>query len=152
MNDGLILTGISTATQVLTRARVLALRDDAVVVFDDGSSPDEAYACDILTAAASGLQLAPGDAVLVARAGASTSRSIVLGRIDKAPAPAPDPDLESETLPEELTIEAGKSMTLRVGDASITIREDGRILIKGKDLVSHALRMNRIKGGAVAIN
>jgi len=41
---------------------------------------------------------------------------------------------------------------LRVGDGSITIREDGKVLIKGKDLVSHAQRMNRIKGGAVSIN
>ena len=29
---------------------------------------------------------------------------------------------------------------------------DGKILIKGKDLVSHAQRTNRIKGGSVAIN
>ena len=40
----------------------------------------------------------------------------------------------------------------RVGDGSIEIRADGKILIKGTDLVSHAKRMNRIKGGAVSIN
>ena len=60
-----------------------------------------------------------------------------------------DPDVQ---VPEELLLEAKHSLTLRVGDGSITIREDGKILIKGKDLVSHATRLNRIKGGAVQIN
>lgn len=54
--------------------------------------------------------------------------------------------------PETLVLEATDELTLRVGDGSITIRKDGKILIKGQDLVSHATRMNRIKGGAVAIN
>jgi hypothetical protein len=51
-----------------------------------------------------------------------------------------------------LVLEATREMTLRVGDGSITIRKDGKILIKGTDLVSHAKRMNRVKGGAVSIN
>ena len=59
---------------------------------------------------------------------------------------------EREPIPEVLVLEAKSSITLRVGEGSITIREDGKILIKGKDLVSHAQRMNRIKGGAVSIN
>jgi len=54
--------------------------------------------------------------------------------------------------PDTLLLEAKESLTLRVGDGSITIRADGKILIKGKELVSHAEKMNRIKGGAVAIN
>ena len=48
--------------------------------------------------------------------------------------------------------EAKHQLTLRVGEGTISIREDGKILIKGTDLVSHAQRMNRIKGGAVSIN
>ena len=51
-----------------------------------------------------------------------------------------------------MVLEAKRRLTLKCGDGSITIREDGKILIKGKDLVSHATRMNRIKGGAVQIN
>lgn len=59
---------------------------------------------------------------------------------------------DEAVLPDELVIEARKNLTLRVGEGSITIRADGKILIKGKDLVSHAQRTNRIKGGSVAIN
>ena len=57
-----------------------------------------------------------------------------------------------DVVPDELVLEAKHTLTLRVGDGSITIREDGKILIKGKDLVSHAARTNRIKGGSVQIN
>jgi len=72
---------------------------------------------------------------------------IVLGAVEPSTAEAP-----SAAIMDELVLEAKHSLTLRVGAGSITIREDGKILIKGKDLVSHAQRLNRIKGGAVQIN
>jgi hypothetical protein len=98
------------------------------------------------------LHLEPGDKVLVAGAG-SLPRAVILGRIGAPRAveklmtelPATEP-------PDELVLEAKHSLTLRVGEGSITIREDGKILIKGRDLVSHAQRLNRIRGGAVSIN
>ena len=52
----------------------------------------------------------------------------------------------------DVLLEAKENLTLRVGAGSITLRKDGKILIRGKDLVSRADRMNRIKGGAVSIN
>ena len=79
------------------------------------------------------LWLAPGD------------NAVLLGRVGSLAAGAGD-------ALDEVVLEARQSLTLRVGDGSITIREDGRILIKGKDLVSHAKRMNRIRGGSVQIN
>lgn len=51
-----------------------------------------------------------------------------------------------------LLLEATEELTLQVGEGSITVRKDGRILIKDKDIVSHAERLNRLKGGAVSIN
>jgi hypothetical protein len=78
-------------------------------------------------------------------------RGILLGRVGPSVGLLPEA-IPEEEMPEELVIEASKSVTLRVGDGSITIREDGKVLIKGKDLVSHAQRMNRIRGGAVSIN
>jgi hypothetical protein len=91
--------------------------------------------------------LVPGDRVL-AWVPAGGAKAIVLGRIGPSRGLTPEPG----DPPETLTIEARQRLTLKVGDGSITIGEDGKILIKGKDLVSHAQRMNRIKGGAVAIN
>jgi hypothetical protein len=62
------------------------------------------------------------------------------------------PSEVDDEIPDTLVLEAKSSLTLRVGDGSITIRADGKILIKGKDLVSYATRVNRIKGGSVSIN
>jgi len=89
-----------------------------------------------------------GDAVFCWAEGGDPERLLVLGRIGVAASTTP----AAAPIPDELVLEARQSLTLRVGDGSITIREDGKILIKGKDLVSHAQRMNRIKGGAVSIN
>jgi hypothetical protein len=91
-----------------------------------------------------GLTLSDGDAVVVWHSGRPDELGVVLGRVDRNSGPRQQPD--------ELVIEAKQSLTLKVGDGSITIREDGRILIKGKDLVSHAKRTNRIRGGSVQIN
>jgi hypothetical protein len=95
------------------------------------------------------LLLVEEDVVLVWRTTDVSDRGVILGRIGQSHAPKV---FEGDAVPEELVLEARKSLTLRVGEGSITIREDGKILIKGKDLVSYAQRMNRIKGGAVSIN
>ncbi|AHG92989.1 hypothetical protein J421_5454 (plasmid) [Gemmatirosa kalamazoonensis] len=87
-----------------------------------------------------------GDEVLVWFDGDASTRGVVLGRV--APAAVARP----EETPDELVLEAKEQLTLRVGDGSITLRADGKIQIKGKDLISHAQRLNRIKGGAVSIN
>jgi len=109
--------------------------------------PDERL-CHLLCSSDTPLSLAPGDVVLVWQP-APEDQGVILGRL--GPSHAPTPEASSEP-PEELVLEARHSLTLRVGSGSITIREDGKILIKGKDLVSHATRLNRIKGGAVQIN
>lgn len=90
-----------------------------------------------------------GDAVFCWAEGGDPEQLLVLGRIGAAAASTTP---SAAPIPDELVLEAKQSLTLRVGEGSITIHEDGKILIKGKDLVSHAQRMNRIKGGSVSIN
>ena len=131
----------------------LAGSDSAVVRFNDG---DELYICDLLYTGSARLDLVTGDEVLICQSERSDQRPIVLGRIGvRRPLGSADPTVgtaDPANAPDELVLEARQSLTLRVGDGSITIRADGRILIKGRDVVSHARNTNRIKGGAVAIN
>ena len=54
--------------------------------------------------------------------------------------------------PNEIVIEASKDLLLRCGKSSIQLRRDGKVLIKGKDVVSHAKQTNKLKGGTVHIN
>jgi hypothetical protein len=51
-----------------------------------------------------------------------------------------------------MTFEAREQITLRCGNASLTLRKDGRILLLGTDITSRATRVNKVKGGAVRIN
>jgi hypothetical protein len=127
----------------LSRAEVIAVHETGVVlVAVDNAGQIE---CDVLhTLERESLQLAPGNSVLLWLPQPRSGRGVILGRIGPA-APA------RAEIPDELVLEATKNLTIKCGDGSITIR-DGRILIKGKDLVSHARRTNRIKGGAVSIN
>ena len=53
----------------------------------------------------------------------------------------------------KISIDAQEELTLRCGKSSITLRRDGKIVIKGIwQLVSRAEGTNRIQGGSVAIN
>lgn len=159
----------------LERATVAVLyQNGSVGVRVAGAEGDE-LRCDVLVAAgaasAAGPVLVPGQPVLVWHPGRPHERGVVLGVVGAAraltPLPAPDepahpplaatlpaprPAAEQDALPESLVIEARDALTLRVGEGSITLRADGRILIQGRDLVSSARRLNRIKGGAVSIN
>ena len=140
------------------RGTVAVVGKRILVLLDESSH--EVVSCEILYSSETPLVLAEGDHVIVWRVEDGGSDGIVLGRIGPRSVHTAEPEQASraqtprtnDDLPDTLVIEAKHSLTLRVGDGSITIREDGKILIKGKDLVSHAQRMNRIKGGAVSIN
>ncbi len=51
-----------------------------------------------------------------------------------------------------IILEAKKQITLKCGKGSITIKEDGKIVVRGTNLISRSSGMNRIKGGSVDIN
>jgi len=93
------------------------------------------------------LVLRRGDAVLVALPRTLEEKGCVLGRLGAYLSPD-----SSEGEPRSLVIEAKKNVTLKCGDSSIELRQDGKLLVKATDVVSHAKRTNRIKGGSVQIN
>jgi hypothetical protein len=49
-------------------------------------------------------------------------------------------------------LEAQREMVLRCGKSSLTLRSDGKIVIRGVEIVSRARRANKVKGGTVRIN
>jgi hypothetical protein len=129
--------------------RVTALLDDATLVSTASGQSEETMACDLLeSSGGEPLVLAEGDTVLFVVPEGGARRGVVLGRVGRLDPPKGEP----KTPPDEIVLEAKKGLTLKVGEGSITLREDGRVLIKGRDLVSHARRLNRIRGGSVAIN
>lgn len=51
-----------------------------------------------------------------------------------------------------ITLEGKEEVVLRCGQCSITLTKEGRVVIKGIEIVSRASRTNKIKGGSVNIN
>lgn len=147
MADEKKLLDIATAACPGARVgRVAALLDDAVLVAGTG---DEMIACDVLEPRqGDSAPLAENDTVLVVVPDGGSGRGVILGRVVRPGLR----DAEAKSPPDEIVLEARKGLTLKVGEGSITLREDGRVLIRGRDLVSHARRLNRIRGGSVSIN
>lgn len=150
--DEIVASTLAAATGApgsgLCRATVRARREDGTIEVALADQSSVAFVCDVLDNAEmlTG-ELREGDEVVVMASSQGQQRGCVLGRVRRG-APA-----SFETgVPETLLIEAGRELVLRVGEGSITIRADGKILIKGRDLVSHATRMNRIRGGSVSLN
>jgi len=53
---------------------------------------------------------------------------------------------------QRLVISAEQELVLKCGESTVTLTKDGKITIRGKQLLSRAEGVNRIKGGAVQIN
>ena len=53
---------------------------------------------------------------------------------------------------ERLVIEAQREVVLKCGDASITLTRAGKVLIKGRYILSRSSGYNKIKGAAIDIN
>jgi hypothetical protein len=139
---------VTAATGDRTRfATVIELAeggDAGVVVPGD---PALRLACDVLrTGDRPALSLAIGSRVLVLLPGAGETRGIVLGVVGPYETPRPDPT------PAELLLEAHDRLELKCGDSALTLDAEGRVLLKGRDIVTRAKRTQRIRGGTVHIN
>ncbi len=74
-------------------------------------------------------------------------------------APAEVAPVTTPGLPEEVVvdgrrvrIEGADEIVLQCGAASITLRRNGRVIIKGLHVESHSAGTNRIKGAVVSVN
>lgn len=67
-------------------------------------------------------------------------------------APAPPPAPEALVDGRRVVLEGAEEVVLRCGEASITLRANGKIVVRGAYVETYATGVNRIKGGAVRIN
>ena len=54
--------------------------------------------------------------------------------------------------PASLALQAGDKLTLRCGQSSIEMSADGKVLIRGEDVLIRAKGTKRIRAGTVSIN
>lgn len=112
-------------------------------------------------AALSTVSVARGDSgreVALAFQGGDPRKPVLMGFIQhpaRAQSGAEEPEarsVEVERDGERLTLVAEREIVLRCGKASITLTRAGKVLIRGKYLLSRSSGVNRIKGGSVQIN
>lgn len=60
--------------------------------------------------------------------------------------------LKPDVIPPELVLSAERQITIRCGESSITLTAAGKIILRGKYIVSRSSGVQRIKGGSVQIN
>ena len=118
---------------------VIAIRPDGMI--DVRGPSGHAVACAWLESSGnSGIALSPGDAVLLSQH-AEDAPPVVLGRIGLYGRPAARVELE-----------AGQTLSLKCGEASIDLRADGKVMVRGEDVLLRAKGTQRIRAGTVSIN
>ena len=91
------------------------------------------------------VRLAPGDQVLMIMV-EGAHRPIVLGRVGS-------PSKEGVAAANRnCVVEAGESLSLKCGESSIDLRADGKVMIRGEDVLVRAKKTKRIRAGTVSIN
>jgi hypothetical protein len=60
--------------------------------------------------------------------------------------------VELEVDSEKVELRASRQIVLRCGGASVTLTHEGKIIVRGSEILSRATGLNRLKGGAVQIN
>jgi hypothetical protein len=78
----------------------------------------------------------------------------LLGSLLRAPAAAPPPSRPTEARVDgkRVVLEGEQEVVLRCGEASITLRRDGKVVLRGAYVETTAKGLNRIRGGSVKIN
>ena len=133
-----------SAHLTMATGRILRIEDDSLVVVL--GTEDRLVRCDVLTSPGGiSISLSADDAVLVAvphesRIGA---RGVVLGRIG--------PYGESQPA-SRVVICATENLELKCGAASIDLRADGQLMVRGEDVLLRAKGTQRIRAGTVSIN
>jgi hypothetical protein len=72
------------------------------------------------------------------------SRGCLLGVVE--------PYARHPATPKRIAIEATDRIELVCGESSLTMSKEGKVVLKGEQIVSRAKGVNKIKGAAVKIN
>ncbi len=80
--------------------------------------------------------------------------AVLLGTLlhSKAAAPASVKPTEARVDGKRVVLEGEQEIVLRCGEASITLRRDGKVVLRGAYIETTATGLNRIRGGSVKIN
>ena len=126
---------------------VLGFQDAVPLVVFPGNVQDKAIPARSLTRLGAG-DLGAEVALLFEEG--DFARPLIVGKLVQPKGPEAAPVVVADG--QMLRLVAKERIELRVGKASLVLEADGHITLRGTDLVSHASRSNRIRGGSVNLN
>jgi hypothetical protein len=139
----------------------------ALIVEYEGSGPLAARSAVALDQPAIARAIATRQRALLLFENGDARLPIVVGLIQPEPAAALLQSLLAPALPptapakpatevrvdgKRVVLEGTEEVTLKCGDASITLRRDGKVILRGAYVETTAKGVNRIRGGSVKIN
>jgi len=92
--------------------------------------------------------LEPGDTVVLGFVSDDLTHPVILGRLFDVLAARRDVLVNGR----RVVLEADSELVLKCATATITIKRNGSISVRGERVISHAQSTNRIRGGSVEIN
>jgi len=122
------------------RVMLVAIDDEGLLTVRDRD--DRLLVAEWLETGAAPLALQPGDRLLALRSGPGEPL-LVVGRIGRYRAPQAAATVR---------LEATEMLSLRCGESSLDLRADGKVMLRGKDVLLRASETQRIKAGVVNIN
>jgi hypothetical protein len=136
-----VSSGADSAAPALKRVTLIAICADGRLAIRDELGAEAL--CDWLESGPPPVPpLALGEVVL-ALLGGTSETGLVLGRVGR---------YEPSRTTSNVTIEATESLTLKCGEASVDLRADGKVMVRGEDVLLRAKGTQRIRAGNVSIN
>jgi hypothetical protein len=133
--------------------RISAVDDEGIVtVWISGQGPRQARLAIPATLERIREAIEQQQAVLLLIDEAAPERPIIVGFVEDRVRPADTQVIEADVDGKRVRIEGKDEVVLECGSASITLRRNGRVVIKGAYVETHSDGTNRIKGGQVRIN
>lgn len=137
---------------------VVSIDDDGYVYVDFAGNTGDPVRALIALSQADGAILwkrDPNTRVLLVDSDHPDGQLAIIGLVSETLSAQVDEEDEPDVVHLDVTslvLEARKDLVLRCGDSQLTMKADGRIVLRGTDVVSRSSGPSRIRGASVRIN
>ena len=144
---------VADASVRLGKLMGLAAPNGVYVELEPGAEPVAARLCIDWDAERLAQAVEQRRAAVLAFEDGDVTRPLVIGVVTPVqPAAREDFVVEADADGRRVRLQAQEQIVLQCGDSSITLKRDGRVVIRGSYVETYASGTNRIKGGNVRIN
>ncbi len=126
---GPVTARVSAAIEPATLARAAEQRQQALLMFENGD---------------------PGLPIIVTLLATPSATPLLDAVLEQSSLPEPPEEVVVDG--ERVLLRGNEEVVLQCGRASITLRRDGKIVLRGSEILTVASGLQRIKGGKVQIN